>query len=92
MSTLITNIGELVTNAPAGDPGPGAPGEPGGGPGEFSVITGAAVVIDDGHIAWTGPAGRAPAADDIVDARGRAAVAGFFDAAVRVGFFIGPLR
>jgi imidazolonepropionase len=86
MSTLITNIGELVTNAPAGDPGPGAPGEPGGGPGEFSVITGAAVVIDDGHIAWTGPAGRAPAADDIVDARGRAVLPGFVDSHAHLVF------
>ena len=86
MSTLITNIGELVTNAPAGDPGPGAPGEPGGGPGEFSVITGAAVVIDDGQIAWTGPAGRAPAADDIVDARGRAVLPGFVDSHAHLVF------
>ncbi len=86
MSTLITNIGELVTNAPAGDPGPGAPGEPGGGPGEFSVITGAAVVIDDGQIAWTGAAGRAPAADDIVDARGRAVLPGFVDSHAHLVF------
>ena len=80
MSTLITNIGELVTNAPAGEPGPG------GGPGKFEIITGAAVVIDDGRVAWTGPAARAPAADEIVDARGRAALPGFVDSHAHLVF------
>jgi imidazolonepropionase len=80
VSTLITNIGELVTNAPAPDSGPG------GGPGEFEVITGAAVVIDDGRVAWTGPAARAPAADDIIDARGRAALPGFVDSHAHLVF------
>ncbi|HEY4463735.1 MAG TPA: imidazolonepropionase [Streptosporangiaceae bacterium] len=80
MSTLITNIGELVTNAPAPDSAPGA------GPGAFEVITGAAVVIDDGRVAWTGPAARAPAADDIVDARGRAALPGFVDSHAHLVF------
>jgi imidazolonepropionase len=80
VSTLVTNIGELVTNAPAADPGPG------GGPGDFEIITGAAVVIDDGRVAWTGPAARAPAADDIVDARGRAALPGFVDSHAHLVF------
>ena len=67
-------------------PAPARPGEPGGGPGEFSVITGAAVVIDDGHVAWTGPAGQAPAADDVVDARGRAVLPGFVDSHAHLVF------
>jgi imidazolonepropionase len=79
-STLITNIGELVTNAPAGDP------RSGGGPGEFEVINGAAIVVDDGRVAWTGPAARAPAADEIVDARGRAALPGFVDSHAHLVF------
>ena len=78
MSTLITNIGELVTNAPADGPG--------GGPGEFACRTAAALVIDGSTIAWTGPAGRAPAADDIVDARGRAVLPGFVDSHAHLVF------
>ena len=78
MSTLITNIGELVTNAPADGPG--------GGPGEYAFRTAAALVIDGGTIAWTGPAGRAPAADDIVDARGRAVLPGFVDSHAHLVF------
>ena len=80
MSTLITNIGELVTNAPAADPGPR------GGPGPFQAITGAALVIDGGRVAWTGPASRAPAADEIVDARGRAVLPGFVDSHAHLVF------
>ncbi len=48
-STLITGIGELVTND----------GERGG----YAAITDAALVIAEGKVAWTGPASRAPAAD-----------------------------
>jgi imidazolonepropionase len=79
MSTLITNIGELVTNAPQD-------GDPARGPGPFAADTGAAVVIDEGLVAWTGPAGRAPAADDIVDARGRAVLPGFVDSHAHLVF------
>ncbi|UYO97990.1 imidazolonepropionase [Microbacterium sp. M28] len=39
----------------------------------------AAVLIDDGRIAWAGPAAEAPRADDIVDAQGRAVIPGFVD-------------
>ncbi len=79
MSTLITNIGELVTNA--------APGEdPGPGPGSFASLTGAALVIDEGRVAWTGPAGQAPAADDIVDCGGRAVLPGFVDSHAHLVF------
>src|SRR5580692_6260834 len=79
MSTLITNIGELVTNAP-GDH------DPSRGPGPFEARTGAALVIDAGRVAWTGPAARAPAADQIVDARGRAVLPGFVDSHAHLVF------
>ena len=79
VSTLITNIGELVTNAPDD-------GDPAGGPGPFTALTGAALVVDDGRVAWTGPAGQAPAADDIVDASGRAVLPGFVDSHAHLVF------
>jgi imidazolonepropionase len=72
VSTLITNVGELVTNAGPGD-------DPGQGPGPFAALTGAALVIDDGRVAWTGPAGQAPAADEAFDCGGRAVLPGFVD-------------
>ncbi len=72
MSVLITNIGELVTNA-----GP----EPG-----FSSVVDAALVIDNGAVAWTGPARDAPAADERVDAAGRAVLPGFVDSHAHLVF------
>ena len=76
MSTLITNIGELVTNEPAA----------GAGPGPFSARTDAALVIDGGVVTWTGPASRAPAADERVDAGGRAVLPGFVDSHAHLVF------
>ncbi|MFB7787719.1 imidazolonepropionase [Streptomyces vinaceus] len=67
-TTLVTNIGSLVTNDPA--LGDGSP---------LGLVEDAAVVIDGGTIAWVGPAGRAPAADSTFDAHGRAAIPGFVD-------------
>jgi imidazolonepropionase len=69
VSTLITNIGELVTNDPRG----------GAGPGPFSAVTDAALIIDDGQVAWAGPAREAPAADDLADCGGRTVLPGFAD-------------
>jgi imidazolonepropionase len=79
VSTLITNIGELVTNAAPG-------GDPGQGPGSFAALTGAALVIEAGRVAWTGPAGQAPAADEIVDCGGRAVLPGFVDSHAHLVF------
>ena len=70
MSLLIRNIGELVTNQPR----------------QFTAITGAALVIDDGRVAWTGPASRAPAADQAVDAQQRAVLPGFVDSHAHLVF------
>ncbi|MBO0775966.1 MAG: imidazolonepropionase [Actinobacteria bacterium] len=77
MSTLITNIGELVTNEPDGD-------RP--GPGPFSARAGAALVIDGGVVAWTGPAAQAPAADERADCGGRAVLPGFVDSHAHLVF------
>jgi imidazolonepropionase len=79
VSTLITNIGELVTNAGPDD-------DPGQGPGSFAALSGAALVIDEGWVAWTGPAGSAPPADEIVDCGGRAVLPGFVDAHAHLVF------
>ncbi len=65
-STVITGIGELVTNDPAL-------------PGLLGIVADAAVVVEGGHVAWTGPAADAPAADSQVDAGGRAVLPGFVD-------------
>jgi len=78
-STLITGISELVTND-------GALVTDEGGPGGFAALTDAALVIADGTVAWTGPASRAPAADTMVDASGRAVLPGFADSHAHLVF------
>ena len=62
-SLLVTGIGELTTNAP-GDP---------------DVRTGAALVIDDGRVAWVGASADAPTADERLDVEGAAVLPGFVD-------------
>ncbi|RLP77389.1 imidazolonepropionase [Mycetocola tolaasinivorans] len=71
MSTLITGIGELTTHDP----------EHSGG-----RLRDAAVVMDDGLIAWVGPAANAPAADERYDAEGRAALPGWVDSHTHLVF------
>jgi len=63
VSLLLTGIGELTTHDPAY-----------GGP-----LPDAALVVEDGRVAWTGPARSAPAADAGSDLGGRAVVPGFVD-------------
>lgn len=64
--TLVDNIGILVTNDPA-----------------FGALTAerrdAALVLENGIIAWVGDAGSAPAADERIDADGRCVIPGFVD-------------
>lgn len=81
MSVLLTNIGELVTNDPDhGGTGPvRTPARPGPAPDGLGLVRDAAVVVEDGRIAWTGPAASAPAADDVVDLAGRCVLPGFVD-------------
>jgi imidazolonepropionase len=62
MSTLITNIAELMTQDL-----------------EHQVLRDAAVVIEGERISWIGAAADAPAADDAVDAGGRAMLPGWVD-------------
>ncbi|WP_142060273.1 imidazolonepropionase [Pseudarthrobacter sp. B4EP4b] len=62
MSTLITNIAELMTQDL-----------------DHRVLKDAAVVIEDERISWVGAAADAPAADDAVDAGGRAVLPGWVD-------------
>ncbi len=79
-SLLITRIGELVTNAPEGADAADV------GAGRFAVVNDAALVIEGDRIAWTGPASRAPAADELVDAAGRAVLPGFVDSHAHLVF------
>lgn len=69
-STAITGIATLVTNDPSLGPDPHDP---------LGRIRDAAVVLDGGRIAWTGPTRRTPATDSHHDAAGRTAVPGFVD-------------
>lgn len=75
MSTLITNIGELVTHERTGEAAF-----------QWAALSDAAIVIDDGLVAWTGPASLAPAADEAVDAAGRAVLPGFVDSHAHLVF------
>ena len=79
VSVLITNIGELVTNAPRDAVSVASPGP-------FEVIAAAALVLDDGLVAWVGPTSRAPAADEVIDAAGRAVLPGFVDSHAHLVF------
>jgi len=66
---LIDNVGALVTNDP----------ELGAGP--LGLIEDAAIVFEDGLVRWAGPRRATPeaAADERVDAGGRALIPGFVD-------------
>ena len=73
---LITNIGELVTNAS-------------GLPGDLGLVRGAAVAITDDAIVWAGSAAEVPRAyraAETLDAGGRAVLPGFVDAHTHVVF------
>lgn len=79
MSVLITNIGELVTNAPP-------EGANAAGPGPFQSLTDAAILLDGGRVVWAGSASAAPSADEAVDAGGRAVLPGFVDSHAHLVF------
>jgi imidazolonepropionase len=80
VSLLLANIGELVTNDGGGAGGAEA------GPGAFAAITGAALILEAGRVAWAGPAGQAPAADQRIDCGGRAVLPGFVDSHAHLVF------
>jgi len=73
MSTLVTNIGELVTCDGTGEGGIGA-------------RAGRALVVVDGRVAWVGAAAAAPAADEVVDVEGRCVLPGFVDSHAHLVF------
>jgi imidazolonepropionase len=86
-SLLITRIGELVTNAlPGSDATSPDNSAVAGGPGGFAALSDAALVIEGDRVAWTGPASRAPAADEVADAGGRAVLPGFVDSHAHLVF------
>ncbi len=74
---LITNIGELTTNSPGDDTSDNT-----------GLLRDAAVLIEDGRIAWTGPAAAAPShgGEEVVDAGGRAVIPGFVDSHTHLVF------
>jgi imidazolonepropionase len=71
-ATLITRIAELITNE--------------GDLGVLTSIENAALVIEDGVVAWSGPSSRAPAADKVVDAGRRVVLPGFVDSHAHLVF------
>jgi imidazolonepropionase len=67
-SLALDNIGSLVTN------------DPGIGEGPLGLVRDAAVIFDDGVVAWAGPRSQMPSGTDTrVDAEGRAVIPGFVD-------------
>ncbi len=74
-SLLVTGIGELVTcDESVGDGSP------------LGRLRDAAVAIEQGRVAWVGPAENAPACDDVLDVAGRAVVPGFVDSHAHLVF------
>ncbi|WP_222705290.1 imidazolonepropionase [Corynebacterium provencense] len=71
-TTLITGISELVTND--------------GPDWDLGVIPGAAVLVEDGTVTWTGTAATAPDAERTVDVGGRAVIPGFVDSHSHIVF------
>ena len=74
MTTVITGIAELVTNNPEAERG------------LLGALPDAAVVVDDGRIAWVGPAAEAPDADRRLDLGGRVVLPGFVDSHAHLVF------
>ena len=71
-STLLTGISELWTLDPALDDAERAVADE-------QLVRDAALVIEDGRVAWTGPAAQAPDADAREDLGGRAVLPGWVD-------------
>ncbi|MFI7251497.1 imidazolonepropionase [Micromonospora chalcea] len=72
-SLLVDHIGELVTND-------GRDGDP------LGVRRDAALLVEDGQVAWIGSARDAPAADRRIDAGGAAVLPGFVDSHAHLVF------
>jgi len=74
-STLLTNIGELVTNDLSLGDGS-----------RLGLLCDAALVVENGCVAWVGSAKSAPAADERVDVSGQAVIPGFVDSHTHLVF------
>ena len=74
-STLITGAAELVTNSEGS--GDGSP---------LGLVHDAALVVQDGVVAWVGSAAAAPDADARLDVGGRAVIPGFVDSHAHLVF------
>jgi imidazolonepropionase len=74
VSVVVDDIGSLVTNDPSVGEGP------------LGVLADAALVLDGDRVAWVGPRSAAPAADERVDAAGRAVLPGFVDSHAHLVF------
>ena len=74
-STLITGIGELVTNDPAAGDGS-----------QLGIVHDAALVIEGESVGWVGPARFAPDTDERIDAGGRCVIPGFVDSHTHLVF------
>lgn len=66
-ATLFDNIGQLVTNDPAG------------GSDALGILSSAAFVVESGRVSWVGSAKSAPPCDSRVDVEGAAVIPGFVD-------------
>ena len=72
-TVLVDGIATLVTNDPSQE-------------GPLGEISDAALVIEEGRVAWVGPRASAPAADVRIDADGRCVIPGFVDSHSHVVF------
>ena len=77
-STIFTGIAELVTGDALLDGGDHSE--------HLGLLRDAAIVVQDGFIAWVGPAAQGPAADHRQELGGRAVVPGFVDSHSHVVF------
>ena len=73
MSTLFNNIGCLFSNTDTGE-------------GQLGEICDAAIVVEDGLVAWVGEAKHAPAADSQVDLKNQTVIPGFVDSHAHLMF------
>jgi imidazolonepropionase len=73
MSTLFNNIGCLFTNSDVGSS-------------PLGEICNAAIVVEDGLVAWVGEAKNAPAADSQIDLQNQTVIPGFVDSHAHLMF------
>ena len=73
-SIAIIDVGQLVTNDPTiGD-------------GKLGILTDAAIVVEDGVVAWVGPSSSVPVTDESHSVAGRALIPGFVDSHAHLMF------